>query len=182
MLPNGTSTTGNNGVAGNNAGAGSTGSADSQRTPVPAAQGAHVFKSGQFTATAYSCTRYGSRVLCDFDVTRQSSAETNQQIWNQMILVDDGGKISHRHDAYYVFDDGTQGNNAYLTAKPVRMIMEFDDVSANASSATLAVGQDRADSIPITSNDTTGGGETQETAQAPAALKTSSGGGKMKSH
>ena len=181
MLPGGTSSTpGNNGVAGNNAAAGSTGSADSQRSPVPGAQGMHVFKSGQFTATAYSCTRSGSRVLCDFDVTRQSSAETGQQIWNQMILVDEGGKISHRHDAYYVFDDGTQGNNAYLTSKPVRMIMEFDDVSASATSATLAVGQDRADSIPITSNETTGAGETQEAAQAPAASK--AGGSKMKSH
>ena len=98
-----------------------------------------------------------------------------------MILVDDGGKISHRHDAYYVFADGSQGNDAYLTTQPVRMIMEFDGVSTSAASATLANGQDRSDNIAIGSDQSSGQGATQEAQTAPAQ-KPSVSNTKLKSH
>ncbi|MGB2665019.1 MAG: hypothetical protein WAK48_13510 [Candidatus Acidiferrum sp.] len=62
--------------------------------------------------------------------------------------MDEGGKIARRHSAYFTFDDGSQGGQAYLSGTPVRMIMEFDGVSTSATSATLSVGQDRVQNVP----------------------------------
>jgi hypothetical protein len=83
-------------------------------------------------------------------VDRTNAAQTGANIWNTMILVDEGGKIARRHSAYFVFDDGSQGGRAYLSSTPVRMIMEFDGVNTSATSATLSVGQDRVQNVPIT--------------------------------
>ncbi len=77
-----------------------------------------------------------------------------------MILVDEGGKITKRNDAYFAFGDGSQGGEAYLSPTPVRMIMVFNGVNANSSSVMLSVGQDRVQNVPITA---------QQNAAAPAA-------------
>jgi hypothetical protein len=105
-------------------------------------------------------------------VDRTNAAQTGANIWNTMILVDEGGKIARRHSAYFVFDDGSQGGRAYLSSTPVRMIMEFDGVNTSATSATLSVGQDRVQNVPITA---------QQNATAGAApAKTESKGGAQK--
>jgi hypothetical protein len=130
-------------------------------------QGVHEFHSGDFSATAYSCVRSGTRVLCVFDITKRH-AEQSGPVWNQMKLVREGGKISKRADAFYVFEDGSQDKAAYLSATPVRMIMVFDNVSPNATSATLSSGQDRADSVPITAEENQTPTQAQQPAAAPA--------------
>jgi hypothetical protein len=58
-----------------------------------------------------------------------------------------------------VFEDGSQ---AYLSTTPVRMIMEFDGVSTNATSATLSVGQDRVQNVPITAQQNASAGAAQQ--------------------
>jgi len=177
-LPNGRSNpfgTGNTGAAApgassaqpsgslSNAAGGSTASAGAQRTPVQA-EGLHVFHGADYSATAYGCYRSGTRVLCDFDVTKLHPAQGKAALWHTMQMVDSGGKINPRHDAYFLFEDGSKAPNAFLSDKPVRFIMEFDNIGANITSVTLSNGADRAESIPITA-----AAQTQAAAPAPAA-------------
>jgi hypothetical protein len=124
---------------------------NSTARPGISTQGLHVFKWGDYQATAYGCARSGTRVLCDFDLTKDHAVQANQNVWNGLILLDQGGKIIRRHDAFFLFADGSQANSAYLSSEtPVRMIMEFDGVNANSTSVSLSVGQDRVDSVPVT--------------------------------
>jgi hypothetical protein len=123
-------------------------------------QGYHDFKYGDFTLTAYGCFRsnLNNRVLCDFDASRQTSGQLGANIWGGIALVDDGGKVTARHDAFFLFDDGSQAPSAYLSPKPVRMIMEFDDINPRFTAVSLVSGQDRATGIPITMVDASQGG------------------------
>jgi hypothetical protein len=68
-----------------------------------------------------------------------------------------------------VFEDGSQGGQAYLSTTPVRIIMEFDGVSTNATSATLSVGQDRVQNVPITAQQNASAGTTQQQPAETAA-------------
>src|SRR5262249_17348938 len=67
--------------------------------------------------------------------------------------VDDGGKITTRHDAYYMGADGTHMPTAFLSTTPVRYIMEYDDVGAQFTSISLINGGDQIQGIPITNMD-----------------------------
>jgi hypothetical protein len=115
----------------------------------PTTQGLGDFRAQDFTLTAYSCYRSGSRVLCDFDLTKQRAAQVNTAAFNNVVLVDDGGKITRRHDAYFMAADGSRMPNAYASATPVRYIMEFDDSTANASSVSLVRGNERIQNVPV---------------------------------
>jgi hypothetical protein len=145
-----------------NAAGGPATSAGAQRAPVQA-EGLHVFHGADYSATAYGCYRSGTRVLCDFDVTKAHPAQGRAAIWHTMQMVDSGGKINPRHDAYFLFEDGSKAPNAFLSDKPVRFIMEFDNIGANITSVTLSNGADRAESIPITA-----AAQTQAAVPAPA--------------
>src|SRR5271155_98407 len=137
----------------------------SEQRPAVATEGLHVFHGTDFSATAYGCYRSGTRVLCDFDVTKLHPAQGHAAIWRTMQLIDSGGKINPRHDAYFLFEDGSKAPVAYLSETPVRMIMEFDNIGANITSVTLSNGADRAESVPIT----TAAAQSQNAAAAPAA-------------
>jgi hypothetical protein len=63
-----------------------------------------------------------------------------------------------------VFEDDSQGGQAYRSTTPVRMIMGFDGVSTNATSATLSVGQDRVQNVPIPAQQNCIGGSRAPTA------------------
>jgi hypothetical protein len=123
-------------------------------------QGYHDFKAGDFTLTSFGCFRsnLNNRVLCDFDVSRQTAGQLGANIWGQIAVVDDGGKVTYRHDAFFLFDDGSQAPSAYLSPKPVRMIIEFDDINPRFANVSLVNGQDRAPGIPITMVDASQGG------------------------
>jgi hypothetical protein len=123
-------------------------------------QGYHDFKAGDFTLTSFGCFRsnLNNRVLCDFDVSRQTAGQLGANIWGQIAVVDDGGKVTYRHDAFFLFDDGSQAPSAYLSPKPVRMIIEFDDINPRFANVSLVNGQDRASGIPITMVDASQGG------------------------
>ena len=50
-------------------------------------------------------------------------------------------------------DDGSQFETGYVSTTPVRLLMEYDDVSPNVTGATLVQGQQRVQGIAITAVD-----------------------------
>lgn len=123
------------------------------RAPV-VAQGVGTFQFRDFTLTAYGCFRTGTRALCDFDATKQDSVQFNaEKLWYAVVLVDDGGRVTKRHAAYFVGDDGSQFPTAFLSTNPVRLIMEYDNVSPQFTSVSLVNGRDRIQTVPVTAID-----------------------------
>jgi hypothetical protein len=123
------------------------------RAPV-VAQGVGTFQFRDFTLTAYGCFRTGTRALCDFDATKQDSVQFNaEKLWYAVVLVDDGGRVTKRHAAYFVGDDGSQFPTAFLSTNPVRFVMEYDNVSPQFTSVSLVNGRDRIQSVPVTAID-----------------------------
>lgn len=122
------------------------------------AQGVGAFHWADFTLTAYGCYRATTRILCDFDLTKQNNAQMNLGAFYNVAVVDDGGKITARHDAYYLASDGTHMTVVYLSPTPVRYIMEYDNIDANLSSVSLVFGTDRLQGVPITAGDLSASG------------------------
>jgi hypothetical protein len=119
------------------------------RAPV-SGQGVGTFVSGPWTLIAYDCLRSGTRLFCDFDTTNQSNTGANSEIWRPVSLVDDGGKITTRHNAFFVGDDGSQFTTAYLTGqKPARFIIEFDNIDQRYTSISLVCGRDQIQGVSI---------------------------------
>jgi hypothetical protein len=117
-------------------------------------QGVGTFLSGPWTLIAYGCFRSGTRLFCDFDTTNQNNTGANSEIWRPVSLVDDGGKITTRHNAFFVGDDGSQFTTAYLTAqKPARFIIEYDNVDQRYTSISLVCGRDQIQGVPINQMD-----------------------------
>ena len=117
-------------------------------------QGVGSFLWGDWTAVAYGCFRSGTRILCDFDVTKTNAQQANANgLWNGLNLVDDGGRVSARHNAFFMGDDGSQFQTGYISTTPVRLLMEYDDVSATIAHATLVLANQRVPNVPITSAD-----------------------------
>jgi hypothetical protein len=123
------------------------------RAPV-AAQGVGSFLwPGGWTLTAYGCFRTGTRLFCDFDTTNQNNLQADTSIWSGgggVDLVDDGGKITRRHNAFFVGSDGSQFTTAYISPQPVRFVIEYDDVDQRYTSISLILGRERIQAIPIT--------------------------------
>jgi hypothetical protein len=123
------------------------------RAPV-SGRGVGTFLAGPWTLIAYGCFRSGTRLFCDFDTTNQSNTGANSEIWRPVSLVDDGGKITTRHNAFFVGDDGSQFSTAYLTAqKPARFIIEYDNVDQRYTSISLVCGRDQIQGVPISQMD-----------------------------
>jgi hypothetical protein len=113
-------------------------------------QGLGTFLWGDATLTVYSCYRTGTRVLCDFDFIKQNNSQVNAPwVWGGVNLVDDGGKLTRIHNAYFMGQDGSQFQTGYVSMNPVRMIMEYDDVAPNFNSVALVYGANRIQGVPI---------------------------------
>ena len=124
--------------------------AGGSRAPV-GGLGVGSFVGGGWTLIAYGCFRSGTRLFCDCDTSYQSNLQAASNIWYPVKLVDDGGKMTERHNAFFVGDDGSQFPNAYLTpAKPVRFMMEYDGIDQRYSAITLVLGQQQIQGVPIT--------------------------------
>jgi len=127
-------------------------SAGDNRAPV-GGQGVGTFLFHTWTLVAYGCFRSGTRLFCDFDTFNQNNLEAKTNIWEPVSLVDDGGKITRRHNAFFVGDDGSQFPTAYITTKPVRFIIEYDNIDQRYSSISLVLGRDQISGVPITVED-----------------------------
>jgi hypothetical protein len=170
----GTAQTQSNALLGN-----SSAPAGDSRTPV-VGQGLGNFLWGPWSLTAYGCFRTGTRIFCDFDAGSTNNVQAGANLWSGVNLVDDGGKVTSRHNAFFLANDGTQMNNAYFSpGSPVRMIMEYDDVAQNYTSVSLVVGADRIRGVPVTPADPSqpagtipGRGTASASGQAPASGQT----------
>jgi hypothetical protein len=132
------------------AGGSSYGSAGNSRAPV-GGLGVGSFVGRGWTLVAYGCYRSSTRLFCDCDTSYQSNLQAGSNIWGPVKLVDDGGKITERHNAFFVGDDGSQFPTAYLTpTKPVRFMMEYDNIDQRYTSITLVLGQQQIQGVPIT--------------------------------
>jgi hypothetical protein len=127
-------------------------SAGDARAPV-GAQGIGTFLSGPWTMIVYGCFRSGTRLFCDFDTFNRNNVQANSNIWEPVSLVDDGGKITRRHNASFIGDDGSQFPTAYVTTKPVRFTIEYDDIDQRYTSISLVLGRDQITGVPITVED-----------------------------
>jgi hypothetical protein len=120
------------------------------RSPV-GGMGVGSFVYAGWNLTAYGCFRTGTRLFCDFDTAYQSNLQAGSNIWGPVKLVDDGGKITDRHNAFFVGDDGSQFQTAYLTpSKPTRFIIEFDNIDQRYTSVSLVLGKEQIQPVPIT--------------------------------
>ncbi|HKT48270.1 MAG TPA: hypothetical protein VJP87_12165, partial [Candidatus Acidoferrales bacterium] len=162
LAPGGASSRGSSGSGGGAAVAGNTqpgttagSSAGGNSRAAVTVPGIGSFRGGDFTLTAYGCYRNGTRILCDFDLTKQNNAQSNTMPFYTLTVVDDGGKITPRHDAYFLGADGTHMTTAFLSQAPVRYIMEYDDVAANFMSVSLVNGSDQLQGVPIKPVDAT---------------------------
>jgi len=128
-------------------------SGNGSRSPVGGLGVGTFLWPGGWTLTAYGCFRTGTRLFCDFDTTNQNNLQAASNIWSGgggVNLVDDGGKITMRHNAFFVGQDGSQFPTAYISAQPVRFIIEYDDVNPSYTAVSLVLGRERIQGIPIT--------------------------------
>jgi len=146
------------------------------RTPVTGLGVGTFLWPGGWTLTAYGCFRTGTRLFCDFDTTNQNNLQANSGIWSGgggVNLVDDGGKISPRHNAFFVGQDGSQFPTAYISPQPVRFIIEYDDVAENYTSISLVLGRERIQAVPITLIDPSQPAGRMPSRPAPSSVATS---------
>jgi hypothetical protein len=138
-------------VGGTSAAGGVSSYANNQRGAVTM-PGAGSFVWGDWTLVAYGCYRtgVGTRVLCDFDASKQNGTQANaNQMWQGLNLVDASGRVIQRHNSFFLGDDGSQFETGYISTTPVRMFIEYDDVGPSVTSATLVQGQNRVQGIAI---------------------------------
>ena len=100
----------------------------------------------------YGCYRTGTRALCDFDVLKANAAQVGVGPFANVVMVDDSGQITRRHDAYYMSTDGTRMQAAYISTAPVRYIMEFDNVGEQFNSVALVSGSEQIKNVPISAS------------------------------
>jgi hypothetical protein len=113
--------------------------------------GVGSFVGSGWTLVVYGCFRTGTRLFCDCDTSYQSNLQANTTIWYTVKLVDDGGKMTDRHNAFFVGDDGSPFQSAYLTSsKTIRFMMEYDNIDQRYTSVSLVQGQQQIQGIPIT--------------------------------
>jgi hypothetical protein len=128
------------------------GSNNNSRTPV-GMQGVGDFTwAGGWLLTAYGCYRSGTRLFCDFDTTNQHNQQANSNIWSGaggVNVVDDGGKLTPRHNAFFVGTDGSQFVTAYISPQPVRFVIEYDDIDQRNTTISLVLAGNRIQSVPI---------------------------------
>lgn len=149
----------------------------SSRAPI-ATQGVGTFLwPNGWTLIVYGCFRNGTRLFCDFDTTNQNNLQAGSNIWDRVNLVDDGGKITGRHNAFFVGEDGSQFPTAYIGSQPVRFVMEYDDIDQRYTSVSLVCGRDRIQGVPIALMDANlPAGKIPTRAFAPASSSPSSTG------
>jgi hypothetical protein len=172
-------------VGGTSAAGGVSSYASNQRGAVTIA-GTGSFVWGDWMLVAYGCYRTGTgtRVLCDFDASKQNGVQANvNQMWQGLNLVDGSGRVVQRHSAFFLGDDGSQFDTGYVSATPIRMFIEYDDVSPNVTSATLVQGQNRVQGVAIQAIDPNAPpgavparAAAQDPAQAQAAAPAGTGG------
>jgi hypothetical protein len=121
----------------------------SPRTALTTQGGVGTFHGADYTLTAYGCYRSGEDLLCDFDITKLRAAQVGLQPFGDLAVVDNGGKINRRSDAYYMAADGSRMENAYVSTNAVRYVMQFNGIAQQTKSVSLVRGAVHLDNVPI---------------------------------
>jgi hypothetical protein len=106
--------------------------------------------------TVFSCTRQGTQVSCDTDLSNQNKSETLVQssvAWADAFLVDDRGDRHQRAIGFFLNVDGEKRVDLDIPyGASARYIFVFNDVSAKVAMVTLrsATGGLDVESIPVT--------------------------------
>jgi hypothetical protein len=91
--------------------------------------------------TVYGCTRQGTQVLCDADLSNQSKTETQVQssvLWKDAFIIDDRGDRHQRSSGFFVNVDGDQRQAMDIPyGQSARYIFVFNDVSPKVQQVTL---------------------------------------------
>jgi hypothetical protein len=109
--------------------------------------------------TVYGCTRQGTQVLCDSDLSNQNTADTQLQssvAWKDAFIIDDRGDRHQRSSGFFVNVDGDQRANMDVPyGQSARYIFVFNDVSSKVQQITLksATGGLNVVNIPVSSAD-----------------------------
>jgi hypothetical protein len=149
--------------------------------------GTGSFLWGDWTLVAYGCYRTGTRtrVLCDFDASKQNGVQANvNQMWQGLNLVDGSGRVVQRHSAFFLGDDGSQFETGSVSTTPIRMFIEvrrrLTQRGQRHSCARTEPGAGASQSRPIDPNAPPGSvparAAAQDPAQAQAAAPAAAGG------
>jgi len=91
--------------------------------------------------TVYGCTRQGTQVLCDTDLSNQdkSGAQLDSSMaWSDTYVVDDRGDRHQRTIGFFLNVDGQKRINLDVPyGQSVRYILVFNDVPAQVSKISL---------------------------------------------
>lgn len=119
--------------------------------PAPNVQGMGSFMGGGWKLNIYACYRGGNRLLCDFDLlaVNGTSGQTDTAPFYTLAVVNDGGKVTQRHDAYFVATDGSRLNRGFFSSTPLRYVMEFDSFGQAPASVTMSNGGQIVKNVPV---------------------------------
>jgi len=101
-------------------------------------------------------------VICDFDVTNSRNAVINaRELYANFSMVNSGGRIIRRSDAYFVDTDGSEfPTSAVGSGNKVRFVMIFNNVPSTFTNVALAYGATVVQGVPIDSQEPGTGGQT----------------------
>lgn len=106
--------------------------------------------------TVYGCSRQGSQVLCDTDLSNQDKSGTqldSSMAWSDTYVVDDRGDRHERTIGFFLNADGEKRINLDVPyGQSIRYILVFNNVPAEVSKISLhgATGGLDVESVPVT--------------------------------
>lgn len=106
--------------------------------------------------TVYGCSRQGTQVLCDTDLSNQDKSGTqldSSMAWSDTYVVDDRGDRHQRTIGFFLNVDGEKRINLDVPyGQSIRYILVFNDVPAQVSKISLHGTTSNLDveSIPVT--------------------------------
>ncbi len=134
--------------------------------------------------TLYGCTRNGTQVLCDSDLSNQDSKNTQVQsasIGNDAYIIDDRGDRHTRTGGFFVNVDGDQRTNMDIPyGQSARYILVFNDVPAKVQQVSLisTTGALNVENIAVADPNANPGATATASSSAPGSAVQPSGSGK----
>ncbi|HXU49329.1 MAG TPA: hypothetical protein VN727_09800, partial [Candidatus Binatia bacterium] len=133
-----------------------------------------VGQSSDTLLTVYGCSRMGTQVTCDTDLSNQNESVTqikSMDQWKDVYLLDDRGDHHMRSMAIFENNVGDQRMQIDLPyGEKSRYILVFNGVSSNVKSVTLKSTKEVLD-IEGISVTTPNGGSDGQAPQAPSGMQ-----------
>jgi hypothetical protein len=139
-----------------------------------------VGQSTDTLLTVYGCTRMGTQLMCDTDLSNQNNSLTqvnSADQWKDVYLQDDAGDNHMRSMGVFENQNGDQRTSITLPyGEKSRYILVFNGVPANVKSVTLKSAKDTLDveGIPVASPDGAPAQGSAPSQAAPAGMQPAS--------